>query len=111
MNKTKQMTRDEAVAFYVSRVYERWTARQIVDLQLFQDRLCVPFGIFQKAISEVLGRQVYTHEFASQDELIKEYLGEREPTTLEEIIGQIPEDKRILIFPEPLSYMPEDSRR
>lgn len=74
------------------------TSRQIAEFQIEQDRLCVPFDVFHKAITEALGRPVYTHEFAlNRDGLRKELRGEKEPPTLEEIINLIPEDKRIVI--------------
>ena len=74
------------------------TSRQIAEFQMEQERLCMPFDVFHKAITEVLGRPVYTHEFGlNRDGLLKELRGEKEPPTLEEIINLIPEDKRILI--------------
>lgn len=94
----KQLTKEQAIAFGENKLYEGMTSRQIAEFQLMQDRLCMPFEIFHKAISEALDRPVYTHEFANQDALIKEFYGEKEPPTLEEIINLIPEDKRILIW-------------
>ena len=49
-------------------------------------------------MEKVLARPVYTHEFGYKDNLIKEYLGEKEPPTLEEIISLIPKEKTIVIF-------------
>lgn len=94
----KQLTKEQAIAFCENRLYEGMTARQIAEFQMEQDRLCMPFDVFHKAITEALGRPVYTHEFAlNRDGLRKELRGEKEPPTLEEIINLIPEDKRILI--------------
>lgn len=95
----KQLTEKEAIAFADSKVYESWTPEQIVRLQLFQDRLCVPFSVYHKAITEVLGRPVYTHEFtlSNHDSMILEYLGEKPTPTFDEIINLIPEEKRIII--------------
>lgn len=74
------------------------TSRQIAEFQLMQDHLCVPFDVFHKAIEEALGRPVFTHEFGLNHEgLIKEFYGEKEPPTLDEIINLIPEEKRVLI--------------
>lgn len=74
------------------------TSRQIAEFQMEQDYLCMPFDVFHKAITEALGRPVYTHEFGlNRDGLRKELHGKKEPPTLEEIINLIPEDKRILI--------------
>lgn len=94
----KQLNEKEAITFAQSNVYENWTDEQIVRFQLFQKKLCLSdFGIFKKAMSTVLDRPVYTHEFVDTKSLISEYLGEKEPPTLEEIINLIPKDKRILL--------------
>jgi hypothetical protein len=94
----KQLTKQEAIAFFDSKAWEGWSSRQIAEFQLEQDRLCVPMEVFQKAIREVLGRPVFTHEFAFRDRLKAELYGEAQPPTFEEIVSLIPEDKRILIF-------------
>jgi hypothetical protein len=90
----RQFTKEQAMKISDSGIWEHMTSKQIVDLQLFQDRLCMPFSVFQKAIIEVLGRSVYTHEFAGhecQQRLIEEYLGNRPAPTFEEIVNMIPE--------------------
>ena len=94
----KQLTEQQAIAFYENKCYEGMTSQQIAEFQIEQDRLCVPFDVFHKAITEALGRPIYTHELAlNRDGLRKELRGEKEPPTLEEIINLIPEDKRIVI--------------
>lgn len=94
----KQLTRDQAIAFADSKCYENWTSQEIVNFQLFQERMCMPFDVFHEAIEKVLNRPVYTHEFAFMDNLVKEFLGERPAPTLEEIMDMIPEEKRVVIF-------------
>ena len=104
MNNVKQLTKEQAIKFAQSEVWKDMTDRQIVEFQLFQSKLCVPFGEFHRAISAVLNRDVYTHEFGDSDTLKAELLGEKEPPTLEEIINMIPAEKRLLIGnfePEP----------
>jgi hypothetical protein len=93
----KQFTTEEAIAFAKSEIWKTWNHEQIVRLQLFQDKLCVPFDKFHEAIESVLGRPVWTHEFASNN-IKEEYLGTRPAPTFEEIIDLIPKDKRIIIF-------------
>lgn len=74
------------------------TPRQIAEFQMEQYRLCMPIDVFMKALSDTLGRPVYTHELGlNREGLMKELRGEKEPTALEEIINLIPEDKRIVI--------------
>jgi hypothetical protein len=67
------MTREEAVKMADSKWYELKTAEEIVKFQLYEERLCMPFSLFHKAIEEVLGRPVYTHEFACVKNLQKEF--------------------------------------
>lgn len=93
----KQFTKEEAIEFYNGGEWKSWTHEQIVRMQLFNQFLAVPFGRFHEAIEAVLGRPVYTHEFANQENIIKEYLGAKDAPTLEEIIDLIPAEKRILI--------------
>ena len=93
-----QFTKEQSIAFAESGVWKEWTDEQIVRLQLFQDKLCVPFSRFHEAIEKVLGRGVWTHEFAWRDELIKEYLGTKSAPTFDEILNLIPEEKRIVII-------------
>lgn len=96
----KQLTRQEAIAFFDSKAWEGWTSRQIAEFQLEQDRLCIPMEVFQKAMQEVLGRPVFTHEFAFRDRLLAELYGDAPHPTFEEIVSLIPEEKRIIIFKE-----------
>ena len=92
------MTKDQAIALFDSGWWKNKTARQIVGFQLFESRLCMPFGEFHKAVEEAFGRPVWTHEFGLNYEgLKKEFLGEASAPTIEEIIEMIPEAKRIVI--------------
>lgn len=93
----KQLTTPQAIAFAESKLYESWTERQIVEFQLFQDKLCMDFNRFHEAIEKVLQRPVFTHEFAFPDNLKKELLGEAPAPTFEQIIWLIPKEKLILI--------------
>lgn len=95
----KQLTKEQAIAFYESKVYESWSARQIAELQIEQDPLCVPFDLFHKSVEECLKRPVYTHEFGlNREGLRKELYGEKEPPTFEEIVNLIPKDKQIILL-------------
>ena len=92
-----QLTEKQAIAMAESGVIETWTNEQIVRFQLFQNRLCMSFSRFHEAIEDVLGRSVWTHEFAYSDKLKEEYLGTRQAPTFEEIVNLIPENKRIIL--------------
>jgi len=93
----KQLTSEQAIAFAKSGEWKDWTDEEIVKFQLYQKNLCMDFGRFHEAIEHVLGRPVFTHEFASWSNIVDEYEKERPAPTFEEIINMIPEEKRILI--------------
>ena len=93
----EQLTKEQAILFSNFVEWKHWTSEEIVRFQLFQDKLCMDFLHFHKATEEVLERDVFVHEFSNPDNLIKEYLGAKEPPTLDEIINLIPEDKRLII--------------
>lgn len=67
------MTKEEAKAKYDSKFWEHLTATEIVDFQLFEERLCMPFEVFHKAVENVLGRPVWAHEFLFKNKLKSEY--------------------------------------
>ena len=71
------LTEKEAIQKFNSNWWKGKTAKEIVDFQLYEERLCCPFDIFHRAMEEVLGRPVYTHEFADQKALQEEYEGKR----------------------------------
>ena len=96
----KQLTQKQAIAFAESGQWKDFTDEEVVKFQLYQRRLCMDFNRFHEAIGKVLGRPVYTHEFAGEanwQRLIDEYEGERPAPTFEEIVNMIPEEKRIII--------------
>ena len=93
----EQLTRKQAIAMYESGLWQEWSLEYIAKLQLYNDRLCVPFDLFHQAITQELGRSVWTHEFADLDRLKSEYEGLKPKPTMQEIIELIPEEKRIIL--------------
>ena len=95
----KQLTKEQAIAFVENKLYEDMTDREKAEFQIEQERLCMPFDVFHKAIEKTLGRPVFTHEFASAyvDNLKKELHGEKESPTFEEILSLIPKEKLIVV--------------
>lgn len=92
------MTKEEATALYESKFWETMSLRDRALFQLFEDRLCMPFHVFHDAVEHVLGRPVFTHEFArNRDGLASELLGGRPAPTMDEILALIPADKRVVI--------------
>ena len=92
-----QVTKEQAIALFEGKFYEGMTKREIAEFQLFQDRLCMPFSVFNGAMEDALGRPVWTHEFAFRDEMTKEFLGEKAAPSFDDILNLIPANKRILI--------------
>ncbi|CDX01429.1 Hypothetical protein DPCES_1542 [Desulfitobacterium hafniense] len=67
------MTKEEATAKSESRWYEGKSPQEIVEFQLYEDKLCMPLQLYQEAVEKVLGRPVYTHEYKTPERLIAEY--------------------------------------
>ena len=92
------MTKEQAIALWKSNRWVNWSDKQIVDLQLYQERICFPFARFHGALEAVLGRPVYTHELANADRLIEELEGKRDKPTLYDIREMLPPEKVIEIL-------------
>lgn len=76
------------------------TPREICEVQLFTEELCCPIVVFHEALNKALGRGVYTHEMAGEEnwqKLIDEFRGEREAPTLEEIINKFPPHIKVIL--------------
>lgn len=93
----EQITKEQAIAIYDGGEWKDWTDEDVVRFQLYQDRLALPFSRFQLAMEKVLGRSVWTHEFAFRDGLIAEYEGRRPKPTFGDILALIPKEKRIML--------------
>jgi hypothetical protein len=97
-NGVKQLTKEQAIEFAQTKAWEFMDDREKVGFQLFQEHLCMPFDVLHEAITKVLGRPVYTHEFGlDYDGLVSEFLGDRCAPTIDDIMNLIPEEKRIII--------------
>jgi hypothetical protein len=96
------MNKDDAIFLYESKFWEPMSHRDRAVFQMFEDKLCMPFGVFHEAIEKTLGRPVYTHEFGlNREGLQKELMGEAPTPSMEEIMNLIPEHKRIVVSLEP----------
>lgn len=92
------MTRDQAKAFFDERRWEPMSHRQRAEFQIDEDLLCMPFGVFHEAMEKSLGRPVYTHEFGlNRDGLRAELMGDVPAPTPDEIVGQLPAEKTIVV--------------
>ena len=94
----QQLTTEQAIAFSDSRAWEKMTPRERAVFQIEQDRLCMPWSEFQKAVEWTLGRGVMTHEFAMNREGIKAELSGTGPApTFEQILAMIPAAKPVIV--------------
>ncbi len=59
------LTKEEAIQLADSEWYKGKSTREIVEFQLYEPRLCMPFDEFQKAVEAELGRPVQTIEFGA----------------------------------------------
>lgn len=94
----QEIAKDRAIAMASTGWWEGVPDIDVVRFQLFQRCLCMDFSDFYGAVERVLGRPVYTHEFAKPELLRDEFLGGRERPTFQEILDQIPEEKRAVIM-------------
>lgn len=96
----EQLTKDQAVKIYESGIWKEMSAREIVEMQLPQKKLCVPFPLFKESLSKVLGRPVYTHELAGDEgfnRINAEVFHGAKPPAFSEIMAMLPKDKLVLI--------------
>ena len=71
----KRLTRINANLLFVDDVIvSTLSNEEIVKLQLFRDQQIIDFFQFQFALSKVLKRSVFLHEFSDMEKLRKEYL-------------------------------------
>ena len=95
--RSTMLTREQAITLAESEFWKSMDHRQIAEFQLNEDKLCMPFDVFHEAIEKSLDRPVFTHEFASQSNLLNEFYGEKSRPTFQEILDLIPEEKRIIV--------------
>lgn len=85
----KQLSKDELIALSATRFWEKLTPRQIVDLQLAQDLICIPIDVYQNALTAVLGRPVLTHEMGNPQALRQELYGQKSAPGLGTVIDEL----------------------
>ena len=91
------ITQEQAIALGESKFWEGMTHRQRAEFQMEAELLCMPFEVLHEAMEKTLGRPILTHEFADAKSLRAELRGERPAPTLDEVLGLIPEDKRVIV--------------
>lgn len=104
------MTREQAIAVHESRVWQRMPIERAALIQLQEKLLFMPFDEFHRGVEALLGRSVWTHEFAKPALLLAEYRGDKEAPSIQEIIDMIPAEKLIAVVVEHGASRPESTQ-
>ena len=83
------MTKDEAITLAESKWWEHYTPAEAARFQLGEPLLCMPFAEFQRGTEALLGRSVWTHEFADMAGLLAEADGAVAAPTMAEIVAKL----------------------
>ena len=95
----KQLTKEQAIAFYDSNAWEKMSAHERAIFQIEQNRLCMPFDKFHEAVEKTLGRPVWTHEFGlNRDGLRAELMGTGKAPSFEQILAMLPPKRTVVII-------------
>lgn len=89
-----QLSKDEAIELADRGTLNDMPARDAALFQLRQSLLCCDFSHFHKGMEDLLGRPVWSHEFARTDDLWAEYLGIIERPDFGAILAKLPERLR-----------------
>lgn len=96
----EQLTREQAIAFHDSGAWRKMDAMARALFQTEQDKLCMPFDEYHKAMQEALERPVWTHEFGlNREGLLAELKGKVPPAKFEDIVALLPPSKTVLVTP------------
>lgn len=92
----EDFTREQAIALHEVEVWKWMTLKQRGIFQLFCAYSCMPFGQFHEGIESVLGRSVFTHEFANSTRLRIEYydLNSKVFPSREDLVKMLPSEYR-----------------
>lgn len=94
-------TNNEAIALAQSGWWKDKTPEEIVAFQLYEDKLCMDWGPFHEATETVLGRPVYTHEFAYPETLRAELEGRVPKATLADVLSKIRREHAVILVHVP----------
>lgn len=90
--------KEKAIQLYETEWWKEKSYHEIAEFQLFTKELSCPFDVFHEAVEKSLGRPVFTHEFGlNYDGICREFLGEKESPTMNEILHMIPQEKLIVV--------------
>lgn len=78
-----QVSKANAITFAEEMQYNTMSIVEQAMFQIHQKRLCMPFGVFHKAVETTLNASVWTHMFADPELLVKFRKGITEAYELE----------------------------
>ncbi len=84
----KQLTVDQCKLVAAAHWWEKsgWKVEELACFQLYQEKMCLPFSFFHEGMEKLLGRPVWTHEFARPDLLKAEVEGIKEMPDFTEVM-------------------------
>lgn len=97
--KTEQLTKQQAIYLADSEAWRDMSERAIAEFQMIQEKLCMPFEVFHKALESTLGRPVFTHELGlNRVGIMAELFNGADPPSLADVLAMIPESKRLIVI-------------
>ena len=95
-----KMTRNQAIKFskaWEKKGWDKFDKLILARFQLGESFLAVPWGMFHESVELLLGRPVWTHEFANYQSLIDEYESGKN-ISLFDVFDKLPKDKPKIII-------------
>ncbi len=84
------LTKEKAINIGKSEVWKTWSDEEIVFFQLYQPKLCMPFGELHRATEAVLGRPVFNTEFGfNVDGLKSEFEAKHKKPTYQDHVNMV----------------------
>ena len=89
-HQVEQMTMEQGTAFLESKAWEQLSPRERAEFQLLQDRLWMPFSVFQDSVATALERPVDAPELGfNRQGLISELLQGNPAPILQDILDKV----------------------
>ena len=87
------MTEENAIKIAKTKWWKEIDDKTIVGFQLYEEKLCMDFGNFHKAVENAMKRPIFTHEFGTFG--VKAMQKNIKKISLSELLLLLPEKKRI----------------
>lgn len=91
------MDKTTAIRMYESKWWTKEPHNVCALTQLNTELLVMPFELFHEYVQELLGRPVWTHEFADPKSLIEEYQGLIPRADFEQVLNKIPSNIPVIV--------------